>query len=58
VIVTWEKVSPVVKGSREVFNYSELYSGFEYLYNEAKRQYPDIRGREAFQALKELVDTS
>ena len=58
VIVTWEKVSPVVKGSREVFNYYELFSGFEYLYNEAKRQYPDIRGGEAFQALGELLDTS
>ena len=59
VIVTWEKVSPVVKGSREIFNYYELYAGFEHLYNEAKRLYPDIRGREeSFQALMELRDAS
>jgi hypothetical protein len=34
----WEKLSPVLKGSRKKFNEPRLGSGFEYLYNEVKKR--------------------
>ncbi len=42
VVSLWEKQLPVVMNIRQIFNYHELYSGFEYLYNEAKKRYPDL----------------
>jgi hypothetical protein len=42
VISIWEKQLPHVELVRERFNYPELYSGFEYLYNEAKKMYPNM----------------
>jgi hypothetical protein len=42
VVSLWEKQLMHVESVRERFNYPELYSGFEYLYNEAKKRFPDI----------------
>ena len=42
VISLWEKQLPVINYIKELFNYHGLYSGFEYLYNEAKSRYPDL----------------
>jgi hypothetical protein len=42
VIWTWEKLYPSIEVNRELSNYKELMGGFEYLYNEAIRQYPDL----------------
>ena len=42
VISLWEKHLPHVEQVRELFNYPGLYSGFEYLYNEAKIRYPEL----------------
>jgi hypothetical protein len=42
VIVLWETHLPHINQAREGFKYPGLYSGFEYLYNEAKKRYPEI----------------
>ena len=42
VISLWEKQLPHIIAVRKLFNYPGLYSGFEYLYNQAKRIYPEI----------------
>jgi hypothetical protein len=34
----WEKLSPILEGSRKKFNEPKLGSGFEYLYNEMKKR--------------------
>lgn len=55
IIFTWDKVAPVVKGNREIYNYPGLYSGFEYLFNEARKLYPDIKSfDEMIQARQEI----
>jgi len=55
IIYTWTKVSPVIHGNRGLFNYSDLFSSFEYLYSEASRQYPDIRDFEGFIKAREEI---
>ena len=35
--ITWEKLKPILEGSRKRFNEPKLGSGFEYLYNEMQR---------------------
>ena len=34
----WEKLNPILEGSRKKFNEPKLGSGFEYLYNEVKKR--------------------
>jgi hypothetical protein len=34
----WEKLSPMVEGSRKKFNEPKMGCGFEYLYNEVKKR--------------------
>jgi hypothetical protein len=34
----WEKLSPMLEGSRKKFNEPKLGCGFEYLYNEVKKR--------------------
>jgi hypothetical protein len=36
--IMWEKLSPILKGSRKRFNEPKLGCGFEYLYNEVKKR--------------------
>ena len=56
IIWTWEMARPVIEVWREAINYPEQYGYFEYLYNEAKKRFPDIRGRlEYRQAHSEIV---
>ena len=42
VMRAWEKMSPIFIVARESRNMPEHREGFEYLFNEAKRMYPDI----------------
>ena len=48
-IWTWEKICPIIRGNRELMNYSELMIGFEFLYNEAKQKYPEIENMTVYQ---------
>jgi hypothetical protein len=36
--ITWEKIKPILEGSRKKFNEPKLGKGFEYLYNEIKKR--------------------
>ena len=36
--ITWEKIKPILEGSRKKFNEPKLGNGFEYLYNEIKKR--------------------
>ncbi len=36
----WEKLKPIIEGSRKRFNEPKLGSGFEYLHNEVKKREP------------------
>jgi hypothetical protein len=36
--ITWEKIKPILEGSRKKFNEPRLGKGFEYLYNEIKKR--------------------
>jgi len=36
--ITWEKIKPILEGSRKKFNEPRLGKGFEYLYNEVKKR--------------------
>jgi hypothetical protein len=36
--ISWEKLSPILEGSRKKFNEPKMGSGFEYLYNEVKKR--------------------
>jgi hypothetical protein len=36
--ITWEKIKPILEGSRKKFNEPKLGSGFEYLFNEVKKR--------------------
>ncbi len=38
ITLAWEKLSPILEGSRKKFNEPKLGSGFEYLYNEVKKR--------------------
>jgi hypothetical protein len=42
----WEKISFMETITRERFNDPSHYAAFEYLYNEAKKRYPDIQTRQ------------
>ena len=42
IIITWEKYLPAIQDNRERFNNPRHYANFEYLYNEAKKRYPNI----------------
>jgi hypothetical protein len=46
VISIWETFSPYILDQRRLRNNPERNAAFEYLYNEAKRIYPDIRHRD------------
>jgi len=54
IIWIWEKLCPIIRGNRELINYSELMMGFEFLYNEAKQEYPEIVTRDVY--LRNLSD--
>jgi len=43
IIRLWEKVEPIILQRRLDLNHPEIYSAFEYLYNETKKQYPDLK---------------
>lgn len=56
IIWTWEKAKPLIEVWREAMNYPEQYSGFEYLYNEAKKRYPDVHSVvEYVQTIRDLT---
>ena len=42
VIQIWEKIRDVEVNTRERFNHPTHYEDFEYLYDEAKKRYPEI----------------
>ena len=42
IIQVWEKIRDHEMGTRERYNHPTHYEDFEYLYNEAKKRYPDI----------------
>ena len=46
VIRIWEQFEPIVRNMREKRKYPALYEPFEFLYNEAKKRYPEIRAHE------------
>jgi hypothetical protein len=57
IIWTWERFQPVIEGNRELMNYDELFAGFEFLYNEAKREYPNISSlRDYLQKRQDLLN--
>jgi hypothetical protein len=39
----WEKLGPILEGSRRRFNEPKLGSGFEYLYNEVKKREQNLQ---------------
>jgi len=41
-IRVWEQFSPIIEHNRKTSNHHNFYEPFEYIYNEAKRRYPDI----------------
>ena len=41
-IRVWEQFSAVILHDREVSNYYDHYKPFEYIYNEAKRRFPNV----------------
>ena len=42
VMMLWEQFEPVIRYARERSNNPRRWKPFEYLYNEAKKRYPDI----------------
>jgi hypothetical protein len=36
--ITWEKMKPIIEGTRKQYNFPALYDKFEYLYNEVKKR--------------------
>ena len=48
----WEKFEVIELNTREAFNDPSHYAPFEYLYNEAKKRYPDIQAKEYGIALR------
>ena len=44
ILWTWEKCSPVIEVWREAANYPGMFAQLEYLYNEAKKRHPEVRG--------------
>ena len=42
IIQLWEKILPIELETRKRNNHPKHYDAFEYLYNEAKKRYPDI----------------
>ena len=42
IIQLWEKIAPIEKQTRIRNNHPKHYEAFEYLYNEAKKRYPDL----------------
>jgi hypothetical protein len=42
VINIWEQFEPVTQGLRERVNFPEAYESFEFLYQQAKKRYPEI----------------
>lgn len=43
IIWTWEKLIPLVSMYREVINYPDYFSNFEYLYDVTCKKYPELR---------------
>ena len=42
IIGLWDMYEPIILDVRQRFNYPEYWEPFEYLYNEAKKRYPDL----------------
>jgi hypothetical protein len=42
IIQLWEKLEPIERETRIRNNHPKHYEAFEYLYNEAKKRYPEI----------------
>jgi len=45
VISVWEQFEPIFRDRREKRNHPAMYEPFEFLYNEAKKRYPEILPR-------------
>jgi hypothetical protein len=45
--IAWEKLKPLLEGSRKKFNEPKLGSGFEYLYNEVKKREQQLASKKA-----------
>jgi hypothetical protein len=43
IIMLWEKHKPIIEAARKGFSYPQYYMPLEYLYNEARKRYPDIK---------------
>lgn len=39
----WERVGPIIKDYREIYNDPTYCEAFEYMYNDAKTRYPDLK---------------
>ena len=48
VIAFWEEFKPIIMWSRERRNNPHHHESFEYLYDQAKKRYPDILPRTEF----------
>jgi len=48
VIWLWEEGEKIIDVWRKAINFPQHYEGFEYLYNEAKRLFPDIHSSDEF----------
>ena len=57
VIFTWEKVKPIVEFYREGTNISTYFDNFEYLYDEAKKRYPEMHSREKYVLIRQQHTT-
>jgi hypothetical protein len=44
---TWEKVKPIADGMRKELNLPDLWTGFEYLYNEMKKREQQLASKTA-----------
>ncbi len=42
VVQLWEQYEPLIQEARVRFNYPDMWEPFEFLYNEARRLYPDV----------------
>ena len=48
VIFTWEKVKPIIEFYRDGTNIPTYLDNFEYLYDEAKKRYPEMHTRDKY----------
>ena len=45
IIPIWEQFEPIVQSTRESHGFPDHFKPFEFLYNEAKKRYPEISGQ-------------